>query len=670
MKNTDIIKKTADLSVFDLKISGRLRNLLARNGYFSLTKVVLEDQRKLLQMEHLGEKSKNELLELRQFIIETDRKKILEFCVSKSEQKKRNEVKESATETTVLEMAFGEKLHGFELCFINNKNQKCRNINVSEIPFSVRTRNVLKKQRIISLLDICLLPYQNLKNFPSLGSKSIDEVLQTIRERVVIDEKSQGNYLALFSNNIIDKINSYFRPLFEENIIKADSYVMELAKVAEEWSELGSEEMFEASRVNPINGEIKKRLLNIIRDKKHEGIERQVLLKIAANNNKLYYPILEQIIIDMDSDHQIRQFNGKIYQFFVFLEEWIDTLEDRDKIVIEGRCRGQTLEEIGNNLDLTRERIRQHLARIIGTKPFLYEDFFSEYIQNYSFTKFEFASLFDLSEKQINYLLISSVTGMGTLQEFINEQSIPGSIRDRVPITFRDKYVFINNKVIPIKRDSILIELLKEYYSKKSCLISEFYEFYMSFLQEWNLQNNENLLFPSLHAFEAKLSNAPFVIWKLGHMLRYYDLNSLNIYSFLREVNIEKYMNTEISTLKIFKDSPLVMDRYNIQDEYELHNIFRKYIVQIKKYKISCERTPLLMIGNGNRKDQVETLLLEMAPVTSIALAEEYEKRYGVQAKTVMANFFKCIDIYLDNGIFDLEDKKDSNESIMDLFFR
>ena len=42
------------------------------------------------------------------------------------------------------------------------------------------------------------------------------------------------------------------------------------------------------------------------------------------------------------------------------------------------------------------------------------------------------------------------------------------------------------------------------------------------------------------------------------------------------QLNFDQFENTEISTLKLFRDHPEVMQEYDIRDEYELHNLLRK----------------------------------------------------------------------------------------------
>ena len=63
---------------------------------------------------------------------------------------------------------------------------------------------------------------------------------------------------------------------------------------------------------------------------------------------------------------------------------------------------------------------------------------------------------------------------------------------------------------------------------------------------------------------------------------------------------------------------------------------------------------PHLIFGKGNRGHQVFDLLIKEAPISSLEFAEKYESIYGVHSSTVLANYIKCIDEYLINGIYEI----------------
>jgi hypothetical protein len=96
------------------------------------------------------------------------------------------------------------------------------------------------------------------------------------------------------------------------------------------------------------------------------------------------------------------------------------------------------------------------------------------------------------------------------------------------------------------------------------------------------------------------------------------------------------------------------MRRYDIRDEYELHNLLKKLSGKLKFKNIEFTRMPMITFGNANRDDQVLDLLIRLAPVTKVEFAQAYENEYGVHAATFMGGYLKNIMEYLHNGVLDI----------------
>lgn len=62
--------------------------------------------------------------------------------------------------------------------------------------------------------------------------------------------------------------------------------------------------------------------------------------------------------------------------------------------------------------------------------------------------------------------------------------------------------------------------------------------------------------------------------------MRYYDIDSRDYKELLDTLALDRFSNTEISTLKFFNDFPELMNKYDIRDQYELHNLLKKYVIR------------------------------------------------------------------------------------------
>jgi hypothetical protein len=80
-----------------------------------------------------------------------------------------------------------------------------------------------------------------------------------------------------------------------------------------------------------------------------------------------------------------------------------------------------------------------------------------------------------------------------------------------------------------------------------------------------------------------RLADSTLCLWKQGEKLRYYDIVGQDYTELFETINLSQFSNIEISTLKFFEDFPELMEKYDIRDQYELHNLLKK-IIDVKDY--------------------------------------------------------------------------------------
>lgn len=663
------IKKTTDIDLSEINMSIRLYNCLRRGGYKMLSDIMTESPEKFSSIRNFGKTSEQELLSIIHFARNANREEIVELCRNKGALGSResierlllldSETSDIMSDISVADYSLGKQVDAFSIMFTNDIGDYCEDIGIEKLGFSTRTYNVLMACGIISLQRVASMSYQELLHISGLGKKSIDEIVEVVKTRAIIPEND-----ALCENKEIEKtvqdIIIFFSPIIEEEFLRAkerEINVVAINIIDKEYDcDIKSNRFMSiVAKSNPINSLLRNIIKNTVSERIYLGIDEGTLLSLVTRQNVKYEIIVKDILDEMIHCGHIRNISGKLYRYKYFLCEWIDTLEGNSQFVLESRCQGLTLEEIGNQMGLTRERVRQLISHTLKKRPELYEDDYKIFIEKYNFEKEEFRQLFDLTLFQVNYLLFNYKRGLSDVQDFLNDNMVPSLFKDRVSSAFKGKVIVLDGECVPLKRDELLRILLKTFYSDSECFVEEFEQFYQAFLLENSVADRENLTFPSSRAFEARITDYPYTLMKAGHKIRFYDTEAVDIDCLLDSVNILRYQDMEISTLKLMRDWPDVMEQYDIRDEYELHNLIRKRINNIKKYSISVTRMPFITIGEGDRVKQVEDLLLQMAPISNIDLAKEYEKMYGVRSETVLANFFKPIDIYYHNGLFDIE---------------
>jgi hypothetical protein len=173
-------------------------------------------------------------------------------------------------------------------------------------------------------------------------------------------------------------------------------------------------------------------------------------------------------------------------------------------------------------------------------------------------------------------------------------------------------------------------------------------------LEDLNLQDNPRFSVMD-KGYTNKLAVSDHVLWKYGQKLRYYNISAYDYTDLFIGLHLSDYKDIEISTRKFFLEYPELMRDYDIQDEYELHNLLKKTCTTEEYPEVHFKRMPNIEFGRANRDTQVMDLLFSLAPITNTDFAVAYESEYGVLSQTVLANYMKNFDQYFYAGIYKID---------------
>ena len=146
-------------------------------------------------------------------------------------------------------------------------------------------------------------------------------------------------------------------------------------------------------------------------------------------------------------------------------------------------------------------------------------------------------------------------------------------------------------------------------------------------------------------------------MWKQNRQIRYYDIDARDYTELLDTLNLDAYENIEYSTAKFMADHPAVMEKYDIRDQYELHNLFRKIIPEGSYHAFHCNRTPMVEFGKFDRDGALMDLLIENAPISQPDFAELVCQEYGYEPGTVMGSYLSSLDSYYHQGMYTIDQK-------------
>ena len=154
-----------------------------------------------------------------------------------------------------------------------------------------------------------------------------------------------------------------------------------------------------------------------------------------------------------------------------------------------------------------------------------------------------------------------------------------------------------------------------------------------------------------------RLSEVRFLLWKQNEQIRYYDIDGQDFTELLDTLNLDAYENIEYSTWKFMQDYPKIMEKYDIRDQYELHNLLRKIVPDGAYHDFHCGRMPMVRFGTFDRDGALLNLLIDSAPISQADFAELVHQEYGYDAATVMGTYLQPLAAFYHQGMYTIDQK-------------
>lgn len=154
--------------------------------------------------------------------------------------------------------------------------------------------------------------------------------------------------------------------------------------------------------------------------------------------------------------------------------------DDRAAQILQFRTEGESLQNIGDLFELTRERVRQITVKLVHTFPLLFEDYFSEPYQYFHLLKAEFCGAFpDVAEEGYEYLSIRYQRGKIPLtSESLSEYK--GTWKTQLNAFLHEKEV-CNDKKSVSKTEMVMRVLISN--ADKPLSVDEFAEEYYKYIE-------------------------------------------------------------------------------------------------------------------------------------------------------------------------------------------
>lgn len=495
-------------------------------------------------------------------------------------------------------------------------------IEITSLNLSKRSVHALSNFGLTKLSSLVKVYPAEIIGIKNLGTKSIDEIKSVVQSQLekikpFVKAYCKGDMQALYSNE-------YIRKTILDLFADIGFTGMSFKEIKEKFPE-GIDE-----------ARIKKSIGGLIRDHALEYVDFRC------------YKVYPSYLRILERDFECSRKRGTEY--------------------LIRRYNNETLESIAESEGLTRERIRQICEKKenaiknqykaeTGLK-FFDEDYYAYIFSNYDVPKELLIDYLNASNHVWAYLNNTYSKGNLFISESLSDPQIDVSMKYRIRDYLNRNKIEIDGELLEKKRPDI-INFILEHYCQDELTYDEFVVLYNDILKK-NKINDNNLLITDddIRSDIKRALDSKKCLWKQGKRLRYYDIDAGNYDELLETINLSEYSDIDISTLKFIEDYPEVMEKYDIRDEYELHNLLKKVIGSNASSGITFSRQPVITFGQSNRVELYKRILNDVSPVTAEEFAEYIHMENGFNKQTIMASpEMRQLSQYYHDGIYSVDFK-------------
>lgn len=612
--------KEKNSNIDDLELlSARSYNLLMFGGLTDLYQIVFMNEEDLMKIPKMDTASAKEVMRLCSHYLHDKQSEILAAYADTVNTER------IVPMVTIFDLLKMPEYHGVISNFVRMNDRSIRKLGLSNRPANRLTMNGYE-----NLSDIIFLSDNELMAIPSMGAGSVKEVRSVISDYLTENESRMvavctGNEDALLDDNAIRNM-----------IFALYQHVG--------FGGFSLKEMIEQLQLP-------------------EGITEEKIKSIIGS--LLAENALEYV------DFRCYRVYGKFSDYLKLCPD----IEDRSKELILRRLQGATLEDIGQVYGVTRERIRQIVKRDVQKVADWYEiktgmsyfdeDYYRYFYSTYTFEKKDAVQWFCMTEQTCNYLDMMDVKrGKKELHAALEDtQNLEAGLRLKIKNYLNRNKLYIDDIWVE-KRRADLEELVARKFCRKDTPFDDFVNIYNTFLQEEDIAYDEDLYLTEavLRTRANKLSDSRYLLWKQNRKIRYYDIDGRDYTDLLDVLGLDAYENIELSTLKFVEDYPEILQKYDLHDQYELHNLLRKIIPDGSYNDFHCERTPMIRFGTFDRDAAILEIMVDNAPISQSELCELIHQEYGYDLPTIQGTYLGTISRYYYQGIYSVDQKAMSSE--------
>lgn len=346
------------------------------------------------------------------------------------------------------------------------------------------------------------------------------------------------------------------------------------------------------------------------------------------------------------------------------MDEWLDTIDARHADALRMRFDGATLQEVGDKLSITRERVRQMCESALSNRVLLKADVYQSFVDRYVMTPGQFSSITGLSERDYRYLMtVSKVRAANRLPllDALHDEGLSEHVRDAVAsLRTVGNELFIEGQRIRLDKEGIVDYLLAARLDECPMDERRLYDLYCSFIAEHDLGSVKRLDPTTARAFGACIDRYDNVMDAhvprdedgMRRGVRPYYPGQYDFAPLRAAVASLVHLDIECSTAFLMKQSSIakLLPELDIRNEYELHYVLTRWCEPIEG--VAYSRVPMLALGSADRDAQIIGVIRDVGPADAVAVSKEYERRYGVKETTFRGSFLNGFERWCHDGLY------------------
>lgn len=506
--------------------------------------------------------------------------------------------------------------------------------SIAELGLSERPYNALHRAGCLTIDKVALLAEPDFAQMKGLGKKSVEEIRDSvnlwIRENIVFEngtpqEPTNADLKILLqwaSSSLEPIMHLYWKQLYDYIITTDDS----------ERIQVGDRDA--ALRTVLLLPQIHNKFKSFWESISIKGMITPIAL--SDHIASLDLPFDSEFLVDTALEGNIIVKFRDV--FLVSRDSFLDAYdkicdpEDRAAQILQFRTEGESLQDIGDLFDLTRERVRQITVKLVRKFPRLFEDYFSEPYQHFHLLKAQFLRAFpEISEEGYEFLAIRYSRGKVALTRKALEE-YTGLWKDQLALFLDEEEVRDDKKTVS-KTEMVMRVLIGN--SDNPLSIEEFEAEYYRYIDRKGYPADRLKI--NIRTVGNHLRNTKGIVLNRDNKVRYCSADPRVVW---KTVDFGQYKNMVISSDLIFRDYQDVMEELDIRDGYELFYVIKSSISlwNEKLFPIHCRRVPVIVLGDASEEKQAIKLLKEISPVAYLDYYEAYEERYGLRKESAQGN--------------------------------